>query len=893
MSSSFYSQIGIPSSSSTAIESSVQQAATSETNAAASATSSANSASAASASAVSANAADVSATQAKNDAETAATTALGYSQQASAHVSTSLTHANTASVHEQAALANRNSALQHANNASTFATNSSNSATASATSATNSATSATNSATSATASAASATSAAASLSTFQNQYLGASATAPTQDPDGSALDVGDLYFDTTTDTMKVYASGGWTNAGSSVNGTTERQTYTATAGQTTFAVTYDAGFVDVWLNGVKLLVGTDFTATSGTNIVLASGAAANDIVDIIAFGTFALSTHYTKTDADARFEPIDSAYTKAESDARYIQSGGSGSYSDSDVDAHLLTAGITLDATNNRLGVGTSSPSVLLDLESTAPTIRFTDSDASGTPECEISGAGGDITIRADRDNEKASSIIGFEVDGSEAMRIDSGNLLVGATAPTPGNGNTDTGHLLKGDGRLFVSSASNSQFNRNSDGDILTFRQSGNLVGSISSSSGKIAITLDPRSAATTGSGLLGGDGAIFPSDKTGAASDADVDFGGSSTRFKDLYLSSGIKTNGNTLDINSGTANVVASFESTDTEAQINLVDTTGSAQIRSRNDLRFYVNGGNTRAADIDSSGRLLVGKTSTTFSVSGIRLDPTGNAEFIRAGGVPLSVNRTNDDGKAIRVYQDGTEVGSLGANGGNLFVTGPSAGIKFGNASAFVPTDGNGANQDNTKDIGSSSVRFDDIFATNGTIQTSDEREKQNIASLTDAEITAAKAISKLFKTFKWNDSVTEKGDAARTHTGVIAQQVETAMSDAGLDAGNYAFFISTTWWETQTEVAAVEAVEAQDAVYDEEGNLVTEAVEAVEAQDAYTRTDTYDTQEEAPEGVTERTRMGIRYPELLSFTGAATEQRLSNIETRLEALEAN
>ena len=126
------------------------------------------------------------------------------------------------------------------------------------------------------------------------------------------------------------------------------------------------------------------------------------------------------------------------------------------------------------------------------------------------------------------------------------------------------------------------------------------------------------------------------------------------------------------------------------------------------------------------------------------------------------------------------------------------------------------------------------------------------------------------------------------------------------MTAAGLDAGDYAFFISSTWWETQTEVPAVEAVEAvyEDvvipAVLDEDGNeveaerteqrLVTEAVEAV---DAYTRTDTYDTAEEAPEGATERTRMGIRYPELLAFVGAATEQRLSNIETRLAALEAN
>jgi hypothetical protein len=59
----------------------------------------------------------------------------------------------------------------------------------------------------------------------------------------------------------------------------------------------------------------------------------------------------------------------------------------------------------------------------------------------------------------------------------------------------------------------------------------------------------------------------------------------------------------------------------------------------------------------------------------------------------------------------------------------------------------------------------------------------------------------------------------------------------------------------------------------------------------IEAKDAYTRTDIYNTADEAPEGATERTRLGIRYPELLAFVGAATEQRLADIETRLTTLE--
>jgi hypothetical protein len=216
-----------------------------------------------------------------------------------------------------------------------------------------------------------------------------------------------------------------------------------------------------------------------------------------------------------------------------------------------------------------------------------------------------------------------------------------------------------------------------------------------------------------------------------------------------------------------------------------------------------------------------------------------------------------------------------------------------SGVAIASGGQFIATNSSGVGSDNTRDVGAASIRWDDVYATNGTIQTSDQNEKQQIASLTDAEMTAAKAISKLFKTFKWNDSVAEKGDAARTHSGVIAQDVEQAMTDAGLNAGDYAFFISSTWWETQTEVPAVEAVEAVEATYDEDGDVLTEAVEAVEAQEAYTRTDTYETLEEAPEGATERNRKGIRYPQLLSFIGAATEQRLASIETRLDALEAN
>jgi hypothetical protein len=68
--------------------------------------------------------------------------------------------------------------------------------------------------------------------------------------------------------------------------TETRNSFTATSNQTSFTTDgYTPNFVSVYLNGV-LLSAADFTATNGTDVVLASGAAADDVVEVIAFSTF-------------------------------------------------------------------------------------------------------------------------------------------------------------------------------------------------------------------------------------------------------------------------------------------------------------------------------------------------------------------------------------------------------------------------------------------------------------------------------------------------------------------------------------------------------------------------------------------------------------------------------
>jgi len=127
------------------------------------------------------------------------------------------------------------------------------------------------------------------VNNFADTYF-ISATAPT----GGNVTIGDLWFDTSSNTMKVYGSSGWQNAGSSVNGTSERFTYTVSGTPSSVSgvddngntLAYDAGFIDVYLNGVKMVNGTDVTVSSGTSVVFATALSNGDIVDIVTYGTF-------------------------------------------------------------------------------------------------------------------------------------------------------------------------------------------------------------------------------------------------------------------------------------------------------------------------------------------------------------------------------------------------------------------------------------------------------------------------------------------------------------------------------------------------------------------------------------------------------------------------------
>ena len=94
------------------------------------------------------------------------------------------------------------------------------------------------------------------------------------------------------------------------NGVRNRFQYQATAGQTSFTgsdanslvLTYtDSLYLDVYQNGVLLVPGTDYAATTGTSVVLVTGASTGDVVEMVAYDVFSVNETYTKTESDTRY----------------------------------------------------------------------------------------------------------------------------------------------------------------------------------------------------------------------------------------------------------------------------------------------------------------------------------------------------------------------------------------------------------------------------------------------------------------------------------------------------------------------------------------------------------------------------------------------------------------
>ena len=191
-------------------------------------------------------------------------------------------------------------------------------------------------------------------------------------------------------------------------------TFTATAGQTTFTVTYTQGLVDVYYNG-SCLAQSEYTATNGTSIILATACQLNDIVVVYAYSY---------------------------SVGAYSGIGGSGTATQVAYFASSSTinssSSLYWDNTNARLGIGTSVPAYTLDISGSINTYLasigtyFRGGSNNAARQLLISSstttnAGDTHTI----DAQSGTGVLQFAVTSSPKMTIlASGNVGIGTSSP-------------------------------------------------------------------------------------------------------------------------------------------------------------------------------------------------------------------------------------------------------------------------------------------------------------------------------------------------------------------------------------------------------------------------------------------------------------------------------
>lgn len=166
------------------------------------------------------------------------------------------------------------------------------------------------------------------------------------------------------------------------------------------------------------------------------------------------------------------------------------------------------------------------------------------------------------------------------------------------------------------------------------------------------------------------------------------------------------------------------------------------------------------------------------------------------------------------------------------------------------------------NTDGSRNLGTGSRRWANVYASTGTINTSDAREKTAVASPDDALMRAWSKVN--FKVFQFKDAVEKKGADARLHVGVIAQQVIEAFKSEGLDATRYGLLCYDKWEDEYEDVEVIDVPE----VADEEGNIVTPQKTHVEHRLVTPAGDRY----------------GIRYEEALALEAAYLRWELQKIK---------
>ena len=449
---------------------------------------------------------------------------------------------------------------------------------------------------------------------------------------------------------RITAASNGTGGGGGGGGTSSTTTqFTATAGQTTFSVSYTVGQISVYMNGA-LLASADYTASNGTSVVLASGAAAGDIVTVVAYSTIgsagsngqvqynnngALGGSANMTFNGTRLTVADFADSSLTA-GRVTYAGAGGNLTDSAAltfDGTVLTASASASATGNFKTTSNTAQVFNLTASNDANTtigLGVFGSAAgvfgtlsAGTPFLSTTAS----TMAQNVQNASGVFVWGIGSTPAEQMRLTSTGLGIGTSAP----GGTYGKLTVAGGIRTLDDNSSKLELGRYSAGAPNSYIKLGTNSNSLRFTNA--TDTVDILELTNSGNLGLG----VTPS-----VNGIDIlKSGGTSTY---------VRTSDGTYTLLSGVAPALGGA----------LVGTT------SNHPVLLYAN--NTERARITSGGNFLLG-TTTESSISGtVRTLSLGGTNASTSGGIAY---QTNGTAKGYH-YIDSDNMVHQSISGGHLF-----------------------------------------------------------------------------------------------------------------------------------------------------------------------------------------------------------------------------
>jgi hypothetical protein len=488
--------------------------------------------------------------------------------------------------------------------------------------------------------------------------------------------------------------------------TRSRYYYTASGGETSISgaddnsnvLTFtDGNYVDVSLNGAALVAGSDYNTSTANTISGLAALTASDVVEVIVYGTF--SVFGGNMAADLNFKDNVKINMGTGNDLQIYHDGSNSIINDVGTGELQLQVAGTTRFNTTATGVNVTGT---LNITGDGDDLIVNSSDY----ELVLLGNRGSTGVNVDQAylRMKAEGTNTIALDTAGNSYFNGGNVGIGTTSPDANSGLT-----------IFSTTYPSLYLDNNSTtgGGAIRFHKQGVNQGLIASSGWILGDTSNDIGVHAGTSNALrfytNGNNERLRIDSSG-----NVGIGDSSPyEWSSVQPSLNLRGNSASFPNRSG-ALIFRSQAGT----HMTVMD------FETGNDLRWYQSSNSGSSWDermrLDSSGNLLVGKTSSAFGTAGVESSASGGIWSTRSVFQPASFNLLSNDGPIAAFYKDSALVGTIGSRSGNLYIGSGDTTLKFeAGGDYIVPASTTGADRDNAIDLGNTATQFKNLYLSGG------------------------------------------------------------------------------------------------------------------------------------------------------------------------------